>query len=112
MINTDDYGNVHYYNENFEFHREDGPAIERTNGDKRWYQNGKLHRIDGPAIELASGDKEWYVNGQLHRLYGAAIEYSNGRKSYYLYGNVFQYDKYALAINSLSKSRNQSFRSF
>ena len=31
-------------------HREDGPAIERANGDKFWYIDNKLHRSDGPAV--------------------------------------------------------------
>jgi len=45
-------------------YREDGPAIEMTNGAKLWYLNGKLHREDGPACEYASGDKRWYLNGK------------------------------------------------
>jgi hypothetical protein len=32
-------------------HRIGGPAIERDDGRKEWYENGKRHRIDGPAIE-------------------------------------------------------------
>jgi len=62
------------------YHREDGPAIEYSNGDKYWFINGKLHREDGPAIEYSSGDKEWYINGKFHREDGPAIEYSNGDK--------------------------------
>ena len=46
------------------FHRENGPAIEYADGDKRWYQNGDLHRTDGPAIEWANGGKAWYINGE------------------------------------------------
>ena len=45
-------------------HREDGPAIEWTNGDKYWYQHGLLHRVDGPAVEYASGNKEWCLYGK------------------------------------------------
>ena len=45
-------------------HREDGPAIEWSDGDKEWYLNGKRHREDGPAIESSNGDKEWYLNGE------------------------------------------------
>ena len=26
--------------------------------------NGKLHRESGPAIEYSYGDKEWYINGK------------------------------------------------
>ena len=29
-----------------------------------WYLNGKRHREDGPAIELSNGDKYWYINGE------------------------------------------------
>ena len=28
-----------------------------------WYLNGKLHREDGPAVERSNGDKEWWLNG-------------------------------------------------
>lgn len=60
----DDYGNIRYYNEQGQFHREDGPAVEYAYGTKAWYLNGKRHREDGPAIEWASGDKSYYLNGQ------------------------------------------------
>ena len=33
---------VRYSNENNQRHREDGPAIEYSNGDKEWYLNGKI----------------------------------------------------------------------
>jgi hypothetical protein len=38
-------------------HRDDGPAIEYSDGEKVWYQHGLRHRIDGPALEHANGDK-------------------------------------------------------
>ncbi len=59
-------------------HRKDGPAIERANGDKEWYQNGELHRENGPATEYANGDKIWWLNGKTHRKDGPAIERANG----------------------------------
>jgi hypothetical protein len=43
-------------------HREDGPAIEDSNGNKYWYINGELHRKDGPAYENKNGDKFWFIN--------------------------------------------------
>ena len=43
-------------------HREDGPAVEYTDGTKFWCRNGKLHREDGPAVEYANGYKEWWLN--------------------------------------------------
>ena len=47
---------------NGKFHREDGPAIVYTNGDKQWCINGDYYREDGPAIEYFDGDKFWYLN--------------------------------------------------
>ena len=48
-----------------QYHREDGPVIERADGSKFWwYLHGKLHREDGPAIEYADGGKEWWLNGK------------------------------------------------
>jgi hypothetical protein len=45
-------------------HRDDGPAVVRTNGVKVWCQHGMWHRADGPAIEYADGRKSWYIHGQ------------------------------------------------
>ena len=41
----DKYGNKRWYNENHELHREDGPAIEYSNGNKYWYKNYESHRL-------------------------------------------------------------------
>ena len=62
------------YRLNGNLHREDGPAIERSNGTKYWYLNGKFHRTNGPAVEQAGGGKEWWIGGKLHRTGGPAIE--------------------------------------
>ena len=69
-------------------HRKNGPAIEYANGDKEWYLNGLLHREDGPAFykRMYDGDKKWYINGLLHREYGPAIEDANGTKEWYING--------------------------
>ena len=32
-------------------------------GTKRYYWNNKLHREDGPAVEWSNGTKEWYLYG-------------------------------------------------
>ena len=45
-------------------HRQDGPAIEWSDGEKWWYVNGERHRLDGPAIEWSDGEKWWYVDGK------------------------------------------------
>jgi hypothetical protein len=56
-------GNKFWYL-NGKWHREDGPAIERSNGTKAWYLNGLRHREDGPAVEDSNGDKYWYLNDE------------------------------------------------
>jgi hypothetical protein len=61
---VDEYDNIVYNNENGEFHRTDGPAIERHNGYKAWYKNGKRHREDGPARIFSDDDVEYWLNGK------------------------------------------------
>ena len=63
-IEVNKFGTRRYYNSAGELHRDDGPAIECTNGRRCWYQNGLLHRTDGPAIEWAHGINEWWLNGK------------------------------------------------
>jgi hypothetical protein len=91
-VTEDAGGNKFWSNEKGEYHREDGPAIERANGTKYWYLNGQLHREDGPAIEYANGHKEWYLNGKLHRKDGPAVEYVNGDKRWYFNGQRHRVD--------------------
>ena len=55
---------VFHFDEKNSFHREDGPALEFSDGAKEWYVHGKRHRIDGPAVEYADGTKYWYVHGK------------------------------------------------
>lgn len=69
-------------------HREDGPAIERLDGTKKWYQNGALHREDGPAVEYADGTRLWYQNNLLHREDGPAVELAENEKRWYRNGNL------------------------
>jgi hypothetical protein len=33
-------------------------------GDKHWYLNGKRHREDGPAVEDSNGSKFWFLNDE------------------------------------------------
>lgn len=50
------------------YHREDGPAIEKPNGDKVWFYEGNLHREDGPAVIIKKDDEicfYWYIHGDL-----------------------------------------------
>ena len=49
-------------NEFGQYHREDGPAVEYTNGTKYWYKNGQRHRENGPIIVWKNGNHEYYLN--------------------------------------------------
>jgi hypothetical protein len=88
---VDKNGDIWYCNEEGQFHREDGPAIEYLNGDRRWFINGKHHRDGGPAIEYTNGDKYWMKYGRFHREDGPAVEDANGQKEYWL--NHKRYDR-------------------
>ena len=90
---VDTNGTVRYHNKDGKLHRLDGPALERRNGSKEWYQNGEYHRLDGPALERSNGYKEWYQNGKLHRLDGPAYEGSDGYKEWYIEGKYYRTEK-------------------
>ena len=81
-------------------HRLDGPAEEKINGTKEWYQNGKRHREDGPDREWTDGTKWWYKNGQLHREDGPAQEWSDGDKLWYKNGLQHRVDGPAVELAS------------
>ena len=61
VLEIDEYGNKFRYLNDM-FHREDGPAVEYSDGSKYWYLNGELHKTDGPAVEYANGSKRWFLN--------------------------------------------------
>jgi|SRR5579859_2901924 len=54
-------------------------------GTKRWLLNDQLHREDGPALEFTNGSKEWCFHGQYHRLDGPAVEHIDGYKAWYIH---------------------------
>ena len=77
------YGNKYWKNDKGEYHREDGPAIERVEGMKVWYVNGRHHRLDGPARIFPGGNViEWFINGFFYRLDGPASEYNNPNQQF------------------------------
>lgn len=51
-------GTKRWYNSEGKLHREGGPAVEDSGGNKLWYRNGKRHREDDPAVEDANGTKK------------------------------------------------------
>ena len=77
---------VKHWRLNGQLHRENGPAVEWSDGVKEWYLNGQRHREDGPAVERPDGTKFWYLNEKLHRENGPAVERADGRKAWYLNG--------------------------
>lgn len=93
-----------YYNKSGQLHREDGPAIEYTNGDKEWWINDKRHREDGPAVEYTNGSKEWYLNGRLHREDGPAIERADGDKLWYLNGKRYSEEEWKKEISKVKET--------
>lgn len=93
-----------YRNKLCQLHKEDGPAIEYTDGHKEWYINGELHRLDGPAIEWPDGGKSYYINGKRHREDGPAIEGHNGYKSWHVNGiNIGNTEQMFLLFIKMSK---------
>jgi len=85
-IKIDSNGTKYYYADKaFSIlHRDDGPAIEWSDGDKSWFFDGKRHRLDGPAVHRLNGTKIWYVDGKRHRLDGPAIEWADGTKEWFV----------------------------
>ena len=112
---TDSGGIKEWRNKEGQLHRIGGPAIEWSDGTKKWFLNGEYHRIGGPAIEHPDGYKEWYIEGKklteeefnshfyctidsdgnkrwrnkegrLHREDGPAVELSDGYKAWFLEG--------------------------
>ena len=64
QMTEDKHGTKRWWLHNV-LHREDGPAVETSNG-KSWFRNGKLHREDGPAVEQYSGELFWALNGLIY----------------------------------------------
>ena len=100
-VEVDIYGNRWYYNPANQLNRTDGPAVEWSNGNKSWYQNGLRHRTDGPAIEYTTGSEEWYQNGLRHRTDGPAVEYTNGYKGWYINGEELTEAEFNQAVKNV-----------
>lgn len=84
-------------------------------GDRFWRLDGLYHREDGPAVEWTNGTKLWYRNGLRHREDGPAAEYNTGGKIYCL--NDVKYptiEKYAAAVLKLHNKEvtSESIRDF
>jgi hypothetical protein len=104
-VKVDKSGTVHYYKLGTDvLHREGGPAVEYTNGTKRWFKEGKCHREDGPAHEFSDGGKDWFLEGKRHREDGPAMEYADGRKEWYIEGKKLSEEEFKNRTNEAKVS--------
>jgi hypothetical protein len=55
---VDREGNITWYNEEGQFHREDGPACIYPNGDVEWFIKGEWYSFDDWCIELNKSDED------------------------------------------------------
>ncbi len=58
-----DYYEYYYLNNSGRKHRLDGPSLKNLFGDKIWFKNGLWHRENGPAQEWYDGQKRYYLDG-------------------------------------------------
>lgn len=99
-VEIDDNGTIRWYKEGTDIcHRIDGPAIERADGSKEWWQNNQIHRENGPAVERFDGAKFWYQNDRLHRLDGPAVKYSDGRREWWINNKQYPETEFNKYIN-------------
>ena len=98
---VDSDGAVYYYNAHGQLHRVYGPAVERPNGYRAWFQNDRLHRLDGPAFEHPDGHRAWFRNGQRHRVDGPAVEYTSGHRAWFFNGNGLTEAEWRQAVASM-----------
>ena len=64
QMEIDRNGTKIWRNPHGQYHCEDGPAVEGTDGTKYWFINGRCHREDGPAIEFSNGKISWFIGGE------------------------------------------------
>ena len=110
-------------------HRQDGPAVKRSDGFSQWYHKGKLHRLDGPATVDPNGGfewrldglrhrddgpaivtpyvEEWYQHGLVHREDGPAIVRDGGAREWYRHGKRHRLD--GPAIDHADKTRHRYY---
>ena len=100
-------GTRRYYNHANQLHREDGPAIEYSDGAKCWYRNGKLHREDGPAVIYQNGTRKWLLNGMPHRTDGPAVE-SGSYCEWHIWGTRYTEEKYRQRLKTLGADAQQN----
>jgi hypothetical protein len=60
---VNDKGTEFWY-QNYRLHREDGPALLRSDGSEYWCKNGEMHRNDGPAVIRSNNRHDWWLNNK------------------------------------------------
>ena len=79
--------------------------------DKVWRnEKGELHREDGPAVESSNGRREWFKNGLRHREDGPAIVWEDGTHSYYLNDIKYTKEEYWKKIEKIKKRRESKIK--
>ena len=53
-----------FWNLDYMYHRDNGPAIQWADGGCEWMVKGSYHKSDGPAVEYVSGVRQWWWYGQ------------------------------------------------
>ncbi len=61
---VDDRGDIRWFNEKGQYHREDGPAIESKDGSKLWWLNG-IHYKEEEWKEKVNKPKELFDFNEL-----------------------------------------------
>ena len=51
---VDKYGTIYYENENGDFHREDGPAFEYSDGSVEYYLKGKKYTKEDWELKIVN----------------------------------------------------------
>lgn len=70
--------------------------IVETKGCKKYYLNDLLHREDGPAIERSDGINDWYIYGKMK---GMQLRDGNSNTfSYYMDGESYTEEKFKTKI--------------
>lgn len=86
-IVIDERGTKYYFNDETQFHRDDGPAIIHKDGSKSWYVNGEANDPKNPSVFFANGIFLWYRFNH-HRSDGPSEVRPNGYKEWYEDGSI------------------------
>ena len=74
-------------------HRDNGPAVEYSDGSQEYWLYGMKHRVNKPAIILKDQGfnvgfytTEYWFYGRLHREEGPAVLKSDGSQEFWIHG--------------------------